>query len=95
MQKTAVFTQGLFYCADIDKKERVMHNNLFNLLQTAVQKSLPILFGFLDDLLLLGMTKIGITLPWLQWFSIFLLSATILYWSFCIMRFLRQRYRIN
>ncbi|MEM9008550.1 MAG: hypothetical protein AAGE59_34195 [Cyanobacteria bacterium P01_F01_bin.86] len=69
-----------------------MRSDTFSLFQTVLQKGFPVIFSFLDDALLLGLTKIGISVPWLQWLSLILLSATILYWTFRIARFLYQRY---
>lgn len=69
-----------------------MRSDIFGLLQTVVQKGFPILFSFLDDALLLGFARIGIHLPWLQWLSLILLSATILYWSWRIFHFLYQKF---
>ena len=71
-----------------------MRSDIFNLLQTVLQKGFPFLFSFLDDALLLGLTKIGVSLPWLQWLGVILLSVTILYWSVRIARFLYQRYQL-
>lgn len=72
-----------------------MRSDSFDLLQTVLQKGLPVLFSFLDDALLLGLTKIGVNLPWLEWLSGLLLSAAIIYWSFRIIRFFYQNYRVN
>ena len=70
-----------------------MRSDIFSLLQTVLQKGLPVLFSFVDDALLLGLTKIGVSLPWLQWLSVILLCLTILNWSYRIARFLYQRYQ--
>ena len=72
-----------------------MRSDSFDLLQTVLQKGLPVLFSLLDDALLLVLTKIGVNLPWLQWLSGLLLIAAILYWSFCIIRFFYQNSRVN
>ena len=69
-----------------------MRSDIFSLIQTTVCKGLPILLSFLDDALILGLTRIGITMPWLQWLSAVLLSATVLYWSWRFFHFLYQRF---
>ena len=68
-----------------------MRSDILSFIQTTVCKGLPLLLSFLDDALLLGLTRIGITLPWLQWLSIILLCATALYWSWRILRVLYQK----
>ena len=72
-----------------------MRSDIFDVLQTVLNKGFPFLMSFLDDALLLGLSQLGVNLPWLQWLSTILLSATILYWSFRLARFLYQRYRVN
>lgn len=72
-----------------------MTSNILDLLTTALQKGFPILLSFLDDALLLGLTQIGINLPWLQWLSLVLMSATLIYWSFRLVRFLYWRHSVD
>lgn len=72
-----------------------MRGELLELIKTGLQGGLSIILSFLDDALLLGLTKIGVSLPWLQWLSMALLSITILYWTLRIARFLSQRYFEN
>ena len=43
------------------------------------KKRFPVLLSFGDDALLLGLTEIGIHLPWLEGLSAVLLSVTMLY----------------
>ena len=72
-----------------------MRSDIFDLLPTVLQKGFPILLSFLDDILLLGLTQIGVNLPWMQWFGVLLLGITMLYWSFHITCFLYQRCRLD
>lgn len=65
-----------------------MHSDLFCLIQAVLQKGFPILLSFVDDALLLGLSKFGISFPGFQWLSVLLLSATLLYWSWRILQFL-------
>jgi|GEM_PF-3169228 len=65
-----------------------MQNQLVGLLQTVVQQGLPIALSFVDDALLLLLTRAGLHLPWLQWLSTVLLTATLLYWSVRLLRYL-------
>jgi hypothetical protein len=41
---------------------------------------LPFLLSFLDDALLLGLSRIGLHLHWLQWLNPVILICTIMYW---------------
>ena len=66
---------------------------LLTLLQTAAQKGFPLLLNLLDDILLAGLARVGISLPWLQWLSFVLLGLSLLYWSFRLIRFLSRKYR--
>lgn len=72
-----------------------MRSDTLTSIQTALQKGVPFLFSFLDDALLLGLTKLGVSLPWLQGLSIILFSATLLYWSLQILRFVHKRYSLQ
>lgn len=72
-----------------------MRGDILNLIKTGLQSGLSIAISFLDDALLLGLTRMGVNLPWLQWLSMILLTGTILYWTFRIARFLYRRYRIH
>jgi hypothetical protein len=66
-----------------------MNTSLESLLQQCLQKGVPIALSFLDDVLLLLLSNIGIHLPWLQWLCSILLICTWVYW---IVRFLQSRY---
>lgn len=72
-----------------------MHSNFLQLFQTTCQKGFPILLSLLDDALLLGLSRIGISLPWLQWLSLILLSATLAYWAWRILHFLYVKFTLN
>jgi hypothetical protein len=69
-----------------------MRSDISHLIQVTVSKGLPMLLSFLDDALLLALTRIGIQLPWLSWLSGLLLSATVLYWSWRILHRLYQKF---
>ncbi|HAA27999.1 MAG TPA: hypothetical protein DCE56_10485 [Cyanobacteria bacterium UBA8553] len=47
---------------------------------------LPFLLSFLDDALLLGLSRLGLQLPWLQWLNPILLGCTLMYWAVQILR---------
>jgi hypothetical protein len=72
-----------------------MGTTTLDLLQSVLQKGLPLLLNFLDDAILLGMTRMGVSLPWLQWLSWVLLIATLLYWTYRLYRFLSRRCQVN
>ncbi|MEA5449379.1 hypothetical protein VB780_12420 [Leptolyngbya sp. CCNP1308] len=65
-----------------------MQHQLMGLLQTIVQKGLPVALSFADDALLLLATRVGLHWPWLHWLSTVLLAATLLYWGMQLLRFL-------
>lgn len=72
-----------------------MRSDILPLLHSITQKGLLVLSSFLDEILLLGLNKMGINLPGLQWISVLLLWGAILYWSLRLARVLYQRYRAN
>lgn len=61
------------------------------LLHITVEKGLPVALSFLDDALLLLLSKIGIPLPGLDWLGWFLLACTILHWT---VRFLYNHFKL-
>lgn len=48
----------------------------------------PVVLSFVDDALLLGLSRLGIVLPGMAWLPTVLLCATILYWSVRVAVFL-------
>lgn len=69
-----------------------MKSTLLDLLQAVTQKGLPLLLNFLDDALLLGLSRLGVSLPWLEWLGMILLLGTLTYWAFRVVRFLARRH---
>jgi len=72
-----------------------MFSHLFDLLQAGLQKGFPILFSFLDDALLLGLSQLGINLPWLHWLGGALLGMTLIYWSWRLIHVVYRLSRVN
>lgn len=72
-----------------------MGHTLLSQLQLISQKSFPILLSFVDDALLLILTRLGLYWPWLEWLSLAVMVATILYWGYRLVYFLYQKYRVN
>ncbi|WP_333480371.1 hypothetical protein [Allocoleopsis sp.] len=58
-----------------------MDINLERFFQGFFSQLLPLLFGFLDDALLLILSRLGIHFKGLEWLSPVILSCTILYWA--------------
>lgn len=50
-------------------------------LYSLISQAIPFLFSFADDALLLGISRLGLHLNWLQWLSPLLMSFTVLYWT--------------
>ena len=50
-------------------------------LGTLIQKGSILLVGFLDDIAIFALTRLGLHWTWLNWLSTVLLIATIIYWS--------------
>ncbi|MDI9637101.1 hypothetical protein QM565_15215 [Geitlerinema splendidum] len=44
-----------------------------------IRKLLPFLLSFLDDILLIGLSRLGCNLPWLQWLSPAIMVGTGIY----------------
>ncbi|HEY9735289.1 MAG TPA: hypothetical protein V6D06_03370 [Trichocoleus sp.] len=61
-------------------------------LQSALQKALPLALSFLDDALILAASNLGLHLPWLQCLGTVLLTVSLLYWAFRVVRFCYKRY---
>jgi hypothetical protein len=61
----AVFRPGFAYCEGVLKQgvTRAMGSTTVDLLQSILQKGFPVLLNFLDDAILLGLTRIGVSLP--------------------------------
>lgn len=72
-----------------------MQLDLTALCQTALSKALPVALSFLDDLLILALSQVGLSLPWLQCLGAILLSLSLLYWAFQIVRFCYKRYTLH
>ena len=58
-----------------------MDINLERVLQSFFSQLLPFLLGFLDDALLLVLSRLGVHFDGLEWLSPVILSCTILYWA--------------
>lgn len=41
----------------------------------------PVLFNFLDDAVLLGLSRLGFHYHWLQWLSPLLLAGSVMVWA--------------
>jgi len=57
-----------------------MDINLERVLQSFFSQLLPFLLGFLDDALLVILSRLGFHFNGLEWLSPVILSCTILYW---------------
>jgi len=64
-----------------------MDINQNSLISTFLSQLLPFLFSLLDDVLLLGLSRIGVHIQSLQWLSSLILSCTIIYWAFQLLRY--------
>ncbi len=69
-----------------------MDINLESPMHSFLSQLLPFLLSFLDDALLLGLSRIGLHLPWLQWLNPVVLSCTLMYWA---VQLLRNRHHIR
>ena len=49
--------------------------------QSLFSQLLPLLVSFLDDVLLIFISNLGLKLPWLQWVSPVILSCTVIYFA--------------
>jgi hypothetical protein len=63
-----------------------MDSNLESPLHSSLSQLLLFLLSFLDDALLLGLSRLGLNLPWLQWLNPIILSGMIMYWAVQILR---------
>ncbi|HEY9798020.1 MAG TPA: hypothetical protein V6D30_20480 [Leptolyngbyaceae cyanobacterium] len=58
-----------------------MDVNLEKPVHSFFSQLLPFLLSFCDDALVLGLSRLGLQIHWLQWLSQMILSCTILYWA--------------
>jgi hypothetical protein len=64
-----------------------MDINQDSLINTFLSQLFPFLFSFLDDAFFLGLSRLGIHIQSLQWLSSLILSYTIIYWVFRLLRY--------
>jgi hypothetical protein len=57
-----------------------MEFDVENALPSVFAAILPILVSLIDDILLLGLARLGWNWPWLHWVSIALIIGTVVYW---------------
>ena len=69
-----------------------MNINFESPFRSFLSQLLPFLLSFSDDALVLGLSRLGLHIHWLQWFSSVILSCTILYWA---MKLWRRRHWIG
>ncbi|NEP17616.1 MAG: hypothetical protein F6J97_12035 [Leptolyngbya sp. SIO4C1] len=62
----------------------------FDSIINLLQKGLLLFVSFADDLLLVFLSRLGLSWPWLQWLSTLLLLATLVYWSIRLLLYLRR-----
>ena len=65
-----------------------MYINLERPFQSFFSQILPFMFSFLDDALLLLLSRLGLHLDWLQWLSPLLMSCMLTYWAVKLLRHL-------
>jgi hypothetical protein len=58
-----------------------MDINIERVLQSVFSQLLPFLLSFLDDALLVVLSRLGVHFKGLEWLSPLILSCTILYWA--------------
>ncbi|MDX2212129.1 MAG: hypothetical protein SFY66_02455 [Oculatellaceae cyanobacterium bins.114] len=56
-----------------------MNIELEDLSQLILSSLLPFLISLIDDVLLLGLARLGWNVPWLHWLSIILVVCTVAY----------------
>jgi hypothetical protein len=66
--------------------ELAMNIDVQALLQFGLHQGLPLALSFLDEVILLILSKVGIQIPGLQWLCPFLLACTLLLWIIRLMR---------
>jgi hypothetical protein len=52
---------------------------------------LPFLLSFLDDALLLLLSRLGLHLPWLEWLSPVMLGCMVTYWAIQLLHYLYSK----
>ena len=72
-----------------------MQSHVFSVLESLggiARQGALLALTFLDDVVLLGFSQLGWQWVWLQWLSTALLTATVAYWVYRIVRYCLRRY---
>jgi len=68
-------------------------DGLLQIIFQVASKAAPLALSFVDDALLIVLTKLGITLPGMAWLPTVLLISTTVYWSIRVSIFLYAKYQ--
>ena len=72
-----------------------MPSSLTDTLQSIVEKAAIVLLSCIDDALIMTLSKLGISLPGLQFVSPVLITITVCVWLYRILRFVSRHYRLQ
>ena len=68
-----------------------MNTHLESLIQFFSNKLLPLTFSFLDDILLFLFSKLGVSIPGLQWLCSVLMICSLAYWVICLYKYFHAK----
>ena len=69
-----------------------MQSSLTDTLQSLFEKAAILLLSCIDDALMVMLSKLGVSLPGLQCLSTVLITITICFWLYRLLRFVHRRY---
>lgn len=69
----------------------VFDHPLFSQFGHVLRKGALLALSFLDDIIVVGLSQMGWSWVWLQWLSTLLLTLTVAYWLYCIVRYCADR----
>lgn len=70
-----------------------MQSSLTDTLQSLFAKVAILLLSCVDDALIMALSKLGVSLPGLQCLSTVLVTLTVCFWLYRLLRFVQRRYR--
>jgi hypothetical protein len=74
---------------------KIMQSSLTDTLQSIVEKAAIVLLSCIDDALIMTLSKLGISLPGLQFVSTVLITITVGFWLYRLLRFVSCHYRLH
>ncbi|NEQ42328.1 MAG: hypothetical protein F6K00_01710 [Leptolyngbya sp. SIOISBB] len=93
-ERSGGLSVGLTYGVDAGHSPKLMQSSLTDTLQSLFEKAAILLLSCVDDALIMALSKLGVSLPGLQCLSAVLVTLTVCFWLYRLLRFVHRRYRL-